>query len=333
MENIIKMEDPASVRSVANRLDQLGDSLLEAQTEIGGAARGMDWDGSAKDNFIQDVDAWGGKMRSLSTRCDEKSIVVLKEVDEWENAAKGFVEGYTPFIKGENDSSAADESDIHQGDIGDCFLMSSMGAIALTHPEILEDMIEVLPDGRYKVRFYDKKCVTIFGPCHYEPHYVIVDGEFEGKLSDPMDSTGGTRESWTMILEKAYMQWQKENNLPIDLPSPAVAMSAMTGKDCANYCMPQISMGDLTEAFRRGDAITAGSRWPTDQTRPHEYFDESLPDNAQIAEGHVYFVTGVDPVNNTVTVQNPWGPDCPPITMPFEDYQKCFWLTTTNPVV
>jgi hypothetical protein len=333
MANVIKMEYPESVRSIGNRLGRLRDKLIEAQSEIVSAARGMDWEGSAKDSYVQDVESWAGCMRLLSTRCDEKSIVVLKEVDEWENSAKGFVEGYTPFIKGENDSSAADESDIHQGDIGDCFLMSSMGAIALTRPEILEDMIEVLPDGRYKVRFYDKKCVTIFGPCHYEPHYVIVDGEFEVKLSDPMDSKGGTRESWTMILEKAYMQWQKENNLPIDLPSPAVAMSAMTGKDCANYCMPQISMDDLNEAFRRGDAITAGSRWPTDQTRPHEYFDESLSDNIQIAEGHVYFVTGVDPINNTVTVQNPWGPDCPPITMPFEDYQKCFWMTTTNPVV
>jgi hypothetical protein len=246
---------------------------------------------------------------------------------------EGFPDGYVPFIKDKNDSFAADKTDIIQGNLNDCFLMSSMGAIALTHPELLENMIEVLPDGRYKVKFYDKKCVTVFGPCHYKEHYVIVDGDFGDKHCKPGDAIEGTQEAWTMIIEKAYLQWQKENNLPIDLPSPAVALSAITGKDCANYCMPQISMDDLYKSFKRGDAITAGSRWQTDQTRPHEYFDRDIDPNHRIIEGHVYFITGVDPISNTVTLQNPWGPQYPPITMPFEDYQKCFWLTTTNPVV
>jgi uncharacterized protein YukE len=246
-------------------------------------------------------------------------------------------DGFTPFSKGDGDSSAADESDIRQGGLPDCFLMSSMGAIALTHPELLENMIEVLPDGRYKVRFYDKICVTIFGPCYYKEHYVIVDGEFGEKHCNPGDSVGSTQEAWTMIIEKAYMQWQKENDLPIDLPSPAVAMSAMTGKDCVNYCMPQISMDDLYDSFRRGDAITAGGRWPSDQTLPKDkMFGEADivgTDTDKIRMGHVYFITDVDPIANTVTVQNPWGPEWEPITMTFEDYQECFWLTTTNPVI
>jgi hypothetical protein len=333
MENIIKMEDPASVRSVANRLDRLGDSLLDAQAEIGGAARGMDWDGSAKDNFVQDVDAWGGKIRSLSTRCNEKYYAVLMEVEEWENAAKGFVTGYTPFITGENDSSAADESDIAQGNIGDCFLMSSMGAIALQHPELIERMIHDNGDGTYTVTFWDARCLTPFGPCTYTPYLVTVDGNFPEKLSDPKDSVGGTQEAWTMILEKAYGKFvmeklKKDPDSLWVIPSPSIALSAMTGKDCANYPSELMSMDTLYESFQRGDAITAGSQWPANIFRPDEYFGKSN----KIAEGHVYFVTGVDPVNNTVTVQNPW-PDCPPITMSFEDYQKCFWLTTSNPVV
>ena len=330
MDNFIKMEDPASVRSAASKLDRLGNSLLDAQAEIGGAARGMDWEGSAKDNFVQDVDTWGGKMRSLSTRCNEKYYAVLMEVEEWENAAKGFVQGYTPFIKDPGDSSAVDESDIKQGQIGDCYLMSSMGAIALQHPELIEKMIRDNGDGTYTVTFYDAHCLPV-GPCTYTPHEVTVDGNPWEKSSRPGDTIGGTQESWTIILEKAYHKWKEERFLsdPLSiLPTPGVALSAMTGKDSVNYPTSAMSMDELYQSFQRGDAIAAGSQWPANIFRPDEYFGKS----DIIAEGHVYFITGVDPVNNTVTVQNPW-PDWPPITMSFEDYQKCFWLTTTNPVV
>jgi hypothetical protein len=335
MGNIIRMADPESVREVGRMLGRLTDKIVTAQSEIRTGAAGMDW--SQKDDFVNEVTSWAWKTDSLAHDCNLLARKVAQEADEWEAAAAAFgwgSGGNTPFLWGDGDSSAADESDIRQGNIGDCFLMSSMGAIALTHPELLEDMIEVLPDGRYKVRFYDKKCDGIFGPCHYEEHYVIVDGNFGNEHANPADNQGGTQEIWTLIIEKAYLQWQKENGMnPLtDLPSPAVALSAMTGKDCVNYCMPQVGMDELYESFKRGDAITAGSRWETDQTRPHEYFNQDVPKNKQIVEGHVYIITDVNPLNGTVTVQNPWGGDWPPITMPFEDYQKCFWLTTTNPV-
>jgi hypothetical protein len=331
MTDIIHMQlQPDSVREVGRMLGRLTDKIINTQSEIRTGAAGMDW--SQKGDFVNDVISWAGKIDSLAYDCNLLARKVAQEADEWEAAAAAFgwgSGGYTPFLWDDADSSAADESDIRQGNIGDCFLMSSMGAIALTHPELLEDMIEVLPDGRYKVRFYDKKCDGIFGPCHYEEHYVIVDGNFGNTHANPADNLGDTQETWPMIIEKAYLQWQKENGInPLtDLPSPAVALSAMTGKDCVNYPSSLMSMDALYESFQRGDAITAGSKWPTDITRP-DFFgpQDNIPD------GHVFFVTNVDPIANTVTVQNPW-PDSPPITMSFEDYQKSFWLTTTNPVI
>jgi Calpain family cysteine protease len=335
----ITLRDPESVLEVGRMLDRLADKILDVQTEISRAADEMDWTGSAKDYFRQDVEIWAGKMYALSQKCTEKGSAVTREEEEWETAAAKFgwgAEGYTPFLIGDKDGSAADKTDIHQGGYNDCFLMSSLGSIALNHPEVLEDMIEVLPDGRYKVRFYDKFCLTPFGPCTYVAHYVIVDMDFSSKAAWPMDKSGGSQEAWTMIIEKAYSQWQRERTLLGDptslLPSPAVALSAITGKDCVNYITPTMSMDDLYQKFQRGDAITAGSDWKQNPNRPPAYFEATSPDQPILTEGHVYFITNVDPVNNTVTLQNPWGPQCPPITMPFEDYQKCFWLTTTNPV-
>jgi hypothetical protein len=334
MTDIIHMEDPEIVREVGRMLGRLAEKISDAQTEISRSSQGMDWDGSAKDYFLQDVEIWAGKMYGLSQRSSEKMTAVIKEADEWENAAKKFgwgPEGYTPFVLGDDDSSVADETDIDQGTaLGDCFLLSSLGSIAQHHPEFIEDMIEVLPDGRCRVRFYDKWCIPPFGPCTYTEHWVIVEMDFSpGPQASPTD--GGT-EAWAMIIEKGYYQWRKENNQLIDLPSPAVALSAITGKDSINYPTLILNIDDLYQKFQRGDAITAASLWDIvpEGSRPPAYQDGATP---QIGTGHVYFVTGIDPVNNTVTLQNPWGPELPPIEMSFSDYQNCFWLTTTNQVV
>jgi hypothetical protein len=337
MADVIHMESEP-VSDVGRMLGRLSEKIDDVQAEIILAAQGMDWDSSAKNYFLQDANSWAIRMYSLSKRCAEKGSAVTKEEEEWEDAAREFIKRYTPFVKGADDiDSKVDISDIHQGGYGDCFFMSSMGAIARKHPEFIEKMIHDNGDGTYTVTFYDPHCLTPLGPCFYTEHKVTVDNNFPENLADPMDATSdGTQEAWTLILEKAYMQWQKENGLDpaVYIPSPSIAMSVMTGKDCFNCPSELMTIDDLNRRFQNGDAITAGSSGTFVPNRPPEYFGDTALPGQKIPEGHVFFVTGVDPVNNTVTVQNPWGPDHDPyiLTMSFEDYQKCFWLTTTNPV-
>jgi len=336
MADIIHM-DSEQVKEVGLMLGRMADKILDVQTEVSRAAQGMDWDGSGKDYFLQDVEIWAGKMYGLAQRYTEKGSAVTKEKQEWEAADKEFVKRYAPVVKGDGDKYAADISDIYQGAYGDCFFMSSMGAIAREHPEFIEKMIDDNGDGTYTVTFYDPHCFTPIGPCFYAEHKVTVDNIFPEHLADPMDATsGGTQEAWTLILEKAYMQWQKEHGWDpaVDIKSPSIAMSVMTGKDCTNNLSELMTIDNLYQKFQNGDAITAGSSGTFVPDRPPEYFGDTALPGQNIPEGHVFFVTGVDPVNNTVTVQNPWGPDHVPyiLTISFEDYQKCFWLTTTNPV-
>jgi hypothetical protein len=349
MGNIIRMVDPESVREVGRMLGRTADKILDAQTEVSRAAQGMDWDGSAKDYFVQDVEIWAGKMYGLAQRYSEKGPAVIKEADEWENAAIKFgwgAEGYTPFLVGDSENTGPDKSDIDQGDIGDCYLLSSLGSIAQNHPEVIEDMIEILPDGTCRVRFYDKVCTGLFGiapPCIYVEHYVIIDMDFPPGHSLPADSSGGSQEVWTLIIEKAYLQWQKENdplNPILDGPLPPVALSAITGKDSTTWLTPAMSFDNLYESFKRGDAITSGallqippkpgdpnSGWPPISAYPEQY------QNGMISTDHVYFITNVDPVTQEVTLQNPWDSNLPPITLPFADYKNLFPLTMTNPVI
>ncbi len=132
MSDIIHME-PDPVREAGRMLSRLTDKIINTQSEIRASAAGMDW--SQKDDFVNAVTSWAGKIDSLAYDSNLLSRKVAQEADEWESAAAAFgwgSGGDTPFLWGDGDSSAADESDIRQGNIGDCFLMSSMGAIALT---------------------------------------------------------------------------------------------------------------------------------------------------------------------------------------------------------
>ncbi|MBN2085074.1 MAG: hypothetical protein JW748_07590 [Anaerolineales bacterium] len=107
---------------------------------------------------------------------------------------------------------------------------------------------------------------------------------------------------------------------------PMAGPSRQGGDICGNQ------HGVRNAAFQRGDGITAGSSGTFMPDRPPEKFGKTTFPGQKIVEGHVYFVTDVDPIGMTVTVQNPHGPHCPPIKMSFEDYKKCFWLTTSNSV-
>lgn len=349
MAEIVKMENPESVRTVGRMLGRLAGKILDAQTEISRAAHGMDWDGSGKGDFLQNVEIWAGKMYECFQGCTEKGSVVMKEAEEWEIAAKEFgwgAEGYTPFLLGDKDGTAAiDKSDIRQGgELGDCYLLSSLGSIAQQHPEVIEDMIEVLPDGRCRVRFYDKHCQPPFGPCTYVEHWVTIDMDFlPGPHSSPTDVTAGGTEAWAMIVEKAYLQWQKENNQLIDLPSPAVALSAITGKDTTTLPNQILTMEDLNKSFQRGDAMTVAAWWDLaprkdgeilfDLPDPSDVLPEYQDPNSGIHTDHVYFITNVDPASNTVTLQNPWGPEYDPIKVDFAKFQELFPITMTNPIV
>ena len=338
--------DSDLVRDLGRRMDRLSGEIIDARDEILRKAEAMDWDGPRRDGFTNKLKGWGILVSFRAMRCRNLGIGATREAEEWEEAAAHFgwgVEGYTPFLVGENENTGPDEYDIDQDRIGDCYLLSSLGSIAQHHPEVIEDMIEVLEDGKCRVRFYDKVCQTIFGPCEYVAHYIIVDMDFPEGHAWSTDKSIGSQEVWTLVIEKAYLQWQKENdpNNPfIDWPLPAVAMSAITGKNSVTYPSMMMSFDTLNESFQRGDAITSGAylqsitegengpiKLPPDSVYPKPY------QNKTISTDHVYFITNVDPVTQEVTLQNPASPDWPPIIMPFSEYQTLFPLTMTNPVV
>ncbi len=326
---------PEPVREVGRKFQILSDELRTVYWDILRAADSMDWSGAGRDAFMSEIRGWAVGIRSSVDRCIEEGRKVNAEEEEWETAAAAFgwgSEGYTPFLVGTGEATAVDLNDVDQGGLGTCYLMASLASLAQQHPELIEKMIRDNGDGTYTVTFHEKRCETAVGPCTYVDVPITVDmgfptGPYDGyNFGEPGDTTAKNREIWSMLIERAYAKW-KGGYDQINGGWPADALSALTGMDSSTYPASDVGINELYDSFQRGDAVTATSWTDPDIT-------DTLPEyqNGTICQSHAYTITNVDPVNNTVTLVNPWNDDCQPIILKYEDYQRLFNATITNPI-
>lgn len=186
------------------------------------------------------------------------------------------------------------KNDLNQGGLGDCWVLSSVAAVAERDPSFFPDHIHQNPNGTYTVTFYQDG----------HPVPVTVDGSL------PL-SGGGTAyahtpagNNWVPIYEKAYAQF-KGGYGNIDGGNGDVGMHDLTGAPTERD--DPGSLADLRQRIDSGDAVTTGSKqggflgtgWGADDTT----------DGGKVVQGHEYSVESVDMNAHppTVTLLNPWG--------------------------
>ncbi len=93
-----------------------------------------------------------------------------------------------------------------QGRIGDCWLVSTMDAIAAVDPQRIKDMIKDNEDGTFTVTFqrYDHEQER------YVPEPVTVDNSFyvTGFANMPAYGSCASGDLWFAVVEKAYAAWK-----------------------------------------------------------------------------------------------------------------------------
>ncbi|GAA3736025.1 hypothetical protein HDA32_001307 [Spinactinospora alkalitolerans] len=185
---------------------------------------------------------------------------------------------------------------IRQQQIGDCWLMATMGAIAAADPGLIREMITANPNGTYTVAFPGARPVTV------TPDLPLHDGKPVFAGSDPEQ-----RVIWPAILEKAYAQREGGYGELENWHSGAAMSAFKPGSGLGDY-LPSFLMNplirtdvdDLYARFaERGEAMTLSTS-PLSGDRP-------LMREGELVSGHVYFVVAVDAAADTVTVRNPWG--------------------------
>lgn len=230
---------------------------------------------------------------------------------------------YEAFVRGRGDLHAIDPSDIDQGNIGTCYLLSPLASAAINNPGLIENMIHDNGDGTFTVYFYDPD-----GKGGYTRVGETVDTNFPGWFGNPEYAQPGdtrrmgSQEIWPMLIEKAYAQhhkgWKK-----IDFGNPGKAMEELTGVPSTSAATGSMTIDQFADHHSKGHLMVVGS---------HQTRDTAMYKNGTIAPQHAYYVESVDPVNNIVNLRNPWGWNEPVISMTYEEYQKQFAQIIINPM-
>ena len=205
------------------------------------------------------------------------------------------------YLTEAGDTSAININDIHQGQIGDCFLLAAMGEMALYHPTAISNMIHYNPNGTETVALYMglNGQPPQFASYSFKATAQTVTNAFSASSVNngaTQDVVGSQKEIWAQVVEKAYAQANGGYAGIQNGGSPFLAMEQLTGK--AAQWMPGsfLSLNALTQHAAAGDLIVMDT-----------YSAGTLPFG--LVGNHAYMFEGVKSVGGTAYVQlgNPWG--------------------------
>lgn len=207
-------------------------------------------------------------------------------------------------------TTAISPMDIFQGQIGDCFLLSSIGEIALTSPSTIQNMITQNANGTETVKLYSLQKVTVGHLSYYTLAATneTVTNSFASYSVDngsTQDVVGGVKEIWPQVLEKAFAQLGGGYSSIANGGSPVYAMEELTGKAATWYSPSQFgaTQAQIVANFNyltgQNDMIvldTATSNSTYNLVGDHAYMFDGL-----VTQGGVSYVKAL----------NPWGVDEP----------------------
>lgn len=234
------------------------------------------------------------------------------------------------FVQGNGEAGDITARDINQGQIGDCYLESSLAVLANKNPELLRKNIQDNGDGTYSVTLYQNRWWDPLGVFGKEAKTVTVDNQFPMRNGDPV-MTGygaGEDEIWVMVAEKAYAQESRNGsfNAMGNGGLPGTAMEALTGKKSGSHLAYFTSVQDMAEWDSQGRGIVAGTK-PDVLTK-----NDPLFQSGKLVPGHAYWVETVDTENKTVTVANPWGWGYEHVTLTEDEFKHAFLTVYDNPL-
>jgi len=186
--------------------------------------------------------------------------------------------------------------DISQGVLGDCWLMSSIAALA-QRPDLIRKIFKTRsanPEGFYELYYYhngEKKVMFL------DDHVVCKDGK-------PCFAKPNGEEIWVMLLEKLMAKFEGGYN-NIDGGFCGDALTFLTGGVSQHYEKPGDKWHEICSAIKRGNIVTCGTFGAEGKT------DKDKVDG--ICFGHAYSIIDAREYNGEgisfklLKLRNPWG--------------------------
>jgi hypothetical protein len=217
-------------------------------------------------------------------------------------------------------------TDVEQGDVGDCWLLSSLAEVAARYPQDIRNMFTAagttVENGTtvslYQVRFFDNSGVA---------HYVTVDTELPGGGGSYDHPANGVL--WVALAEKAYAQAngtgfvnssnpRVDSYAALDNGYATWGLQAITGKSASEYA---INPSDVASAWNAGQLICIVSS--PNHSSPYIVGDAKVT--------HIYAVVGYNPSSSQpFTIYNPWGVDANGWALGTDNGQQVWGQATVN---
>ncbi len=258
--------------------------------------------------------------------------------------------------QGAGDAHAISPNDVNQGALGDCFFLSSLMAVAVNSPEILERGIGPQnSDGSYPVTLHRRVSDGWFGtkleattlniqPSFYQRtdgNQTNVGGYSQNEVyarGGDTDSSGNT-ELWVKLYEKAYAGINGGYE-EINGGVASNAIEAITGQEASTTNFNGV-IWDSSETEVRDMIVTAISEGKPVVVDRMESNHDSLSDedrtfaqNNNIVGPHSYAVLSAD--NSNITVRNPHGMSAgnngsrAEVTMTWAQFRRLFQRMNTT---
>lgn len=238
------------------------------------------------------------------------------------NSAEGYKDfprdEYGPF--GPDGKGNPDLSDIDQRDLGDCWFLAGLGAIARDNPEFIRNQIKDNGDGTYTVTFYENR------DGQFVPVEVTVDGDFPvDKDGNPAYAQPCDDETWVMIYEKAFAELHGGYG-DIEGGFGDDAMEAIYGREFDRLDVEDMSDEDLVYQLNQ-QPVTAGTMNPDrigDMVLPWDRDLVEKFDDLDVVDSHVYTVQGTFERDGKTYVRlyNPWGHNHAELTL--DEFRQVF---------
>lgn len=215
------------------------------------------------------------------------------------------------------------EDDVEQGQLGDCYFLASLEAVAHSKPQLLENAIRDNKDGTFTVTLWS----------HPDgggaPHkvQVTVDDKFALSGGQSRYATSRTGELWPLVFEKAYAEW-KGGYEAIQGGMATNALAALTGARPG-----WVPVDDKTSATAIYEKISRLLKSGASVVASTQDLKREVPG---VIEGHSYTVLGAVEQNGQKFIQlrNPWGSSEPGhdgkddgiFLLPIADFVKAYGM-------
>jgi len=239
--------------------------------------------------------------RSKADLANPLSQPALPKGDTFDGVNFGTLEYH--FFRGQASTGKYEYPDVIQGEIGDCFFLSSSVAINAVDSDFLGGHVENKPDGTHVITLFDW-----LGK--HEPIKVAVDNQFpvhEGKMvfgrgrGTPGKDGRDDFDLRPALQEKAYAKLKGSYRIINEGGIGGEGLVAQTGVRATTYQMTELSDDDLWRRIgkfkeQRTPVITSSPEPEELKRRIHAWTGQDLDDLGDLdglIDGHFYGLVAV----------------------------------------